>query len=256
MYHCHFEDVEHVQMGMTGIVFVRPLQDGTPHRRVHQVRVQRRRRLDRLRPALRDPAQRDLDELPRRRPGHPGDRSPTDYDPQWFTLNGRVLPADHRCPTTIRAAGDAADRDAEPELRRRARPQPAELGADPGQPGRAGAAAAGEPRLPAARDAAAGDPDARGRPGRLAAAQRQHATRRTGPTPSTSVRARRGTCCSTRRRTRRARPSGSDGARQLQRLLLQEPGLAQAVQPRRARARRNDDRGPGVPDRRCPRRPS
>ncbi len=27
MYHCHFEDVEHVQMGMTGIVFVRPLQD-------------------------------------------------------------------------------------------------------------------------------------------------------------------------------------------------------------------------------------
>ena len=24
MYHCHFEDVEHVQMGMTGIVYVRP----------------------------------------------------------------------------------------------------------------------------------------------------------------------------------------------------------------------------------------
>jgi FtsP/CotA-like multicopper oxidase with cupredoxin domain len=29
MYHCHFEDVEHVQMGMTGIVFVRPTQDGS-----------------------------------------------------------------------------------------------------------------------------------------------------------------------------------------------------------------------------------
>src|SRR5207248_314937 len=28
MWHCHFEDVEHVQMGMTGIVFVRPVQDG------------------------------------------------------------------------------------------------------------------------------------------------------------------------------------------------------------------------------------
>ncbi|HYD39670.1 MAG TPA: multicopper oxidase domain-containing protein [Anaeromyxobacter sp.] len=28
MYHCHVEDTEHVQMGMTGIVFVRPLQDG------------------------------------------------------------------------------------------------------------------------------------------------------------------------------------------------------------------------------------
>lgn len=28
MYHCHVEDVEHVHMGMTGLVFVRPLQDG------------------------------------------------------------------------------------------------------------------------------------------------------------------------------------------------------------------------------------
>jgi FtsP/CotA-like multicopper oxidase with cupredoxin domain len=29
MYHCHFEDTEHVQMGMDGIVFIRPSQDGT-----------------------------------------------------------------------------------------------------------------------------------------------------------------------------------------------------------------------------------
>ena len=28
MYHCHVEDVEHVHMGMTGLVFVRPPQDG------------------------------------------------------------------------------------------------------------------------------------------------------------------------------------------------------------------------------------
>ncbi len=28
MYHCHFEDVEHVQMGMNGIVYVRPSQNG------------------------------------------------------------------------------------------------------------------------------------------------------------------------------------------------------------------------------------
>ena len=28
MYHCHVEDVEHVHMGMNGLVFVRPLQDG------------------------------------------------------------------------------------------------------------------------------------------------------------------------------------------------------------------------------------
>jgi FtsP/CotA-like multicopper oxidase with cupredoxin domain len=29
MYHCHVEDIEHVTMGMTGLVFVRPLQNGT-----------------------------------------------------------------------------------------------------------------------------------------------------------------------------------------------------------------------------------
>lgn len=29
MYHCHVEDVEHVAMGMTGLVFVRPAQNGT-----------------------------------------------------------------------------------------------------------------------------------------------------------------------------------------------------------------------------------
>jgi len=29
MYHCHVEDVEHVHMGMTGLVFVRPAQDGS-----------------------------------------------------------------------------------------------------------------------------------------------------------------------------------------------------------------------------------
>jgi len=30
LYHCHFEDTEHVQMGMVGIVFVRPAQNKTP----------------------------------------------------------------------------------------------------------------------------------------------------------------------------------------------------------------------------------
>ena len=29
MYHCHVEDTEHVHMGMTGLVFIRPAQDGT-----------------------------------------------------------------------------------------------------------------------------------------------------------------------------------------------------------------------------------
>jgi FtsP/CotA-like multicopper oxidase with cupredoxin domain len=32
MYHCHFEDVEHVQMGMNGMVFVRPKQNRNPLR--------------------------------------------------------------------------------------------------------------------------------------------------------------------------------------------------------------------------------
>ncbi len=31
MFHCHVEDVEHVHMGMTGLVFVRPLQNGQNH---------------------------------------------------------------------------------------------------------------------------------------------------------------------------------------------------------------------------------
>ena len=33
MYHCHFEDVEHVQMGMTGLLFVRPQQNSLDQRR-------------------------------------------------------------------------------------------------------------------------------------------------------------------------------------------------------------------------------
>ncbi|MDT4932508.1 MAG: hypothetical protein QOK11_400 [Pseudonocardiales bacterium] len=95
MYHCHFEDVEHVQMGMTGIVFVRPLQDGTSQ----TVGTKTFTRFayndgdgstgyDRHFAIL-------LNELWRN--FHDGDRDiqesiATDYDPQWFTLNGRVYP--------------------------------------------------------------------------------------------------------------------------------------------------------------------
>jgi FtsP/CotA-like multicopper oxidase with cupredoxin domain len=91
MYHCHFEDVEHVQMGMTGIVFVRPTQDGTPiagftrfayndgdgstgyHRHFAIL-------LNELWTNFHD-GDRDIQES-----------IATDYDPQWFTLNGRVYP--------------------------------------------------------------------------------------------------------------------------------------------------------------------
>src|SRR5262245_33950788 len=91
MYHCHFEDVEHVQMGMQGIVFVRPLQDGTGFGGF-------------TRCAYNDGAGSTgddrhsailLDEI--WSVFHDGDRDiqesiPTDYDPQWFTLNGRSYP--------------------------------------------------------------------------------------------------------------------------------------------------------------------
>jgi FtsP/CotA-like multicopper oxidase with cupredoxin domain len=30
MYHCHFEATEHIEMGMQGQLFIRPMQDGTP----------------------------------------------------------------------------------------------------------------------------------------------------------------------------------------------------------------------------------
>jgi FtsP/CotA-like multicopper oxidase with cupredoxin domain len=91
MYHCHFEDVEHVQMGMTGIVFVRPQQDGTSiggfskfayndgdgstgyHR--HYAIL-----LNEIEERQHD-ADRDIQEF-----------IPTDYDPQYFTLNGRCYP--------------------------------------------------------------------------------------------------------------------------------------------------------------------
>jgi FtsP/CotA-like multicopper oxidase with cupredoxin domain len=91
MYHCHFEDVEHVQMGMTGIVFVRPRQDGSSIAGFTRFAYNDgdgstgyQRHFAIL-----------LDELWRN--FHDGDRDiqesiATDYDPQWFTLNGRVYP--------------------------------------------------------------------------------------------------------------------------------------------------------------------
>jgi len=120
MYHCHFEDVEHVQLGMTGIVFVRPLQDGTSiggftrfayndgdgstgyHRHFAIL-------LNELWTNFHD-GDRDIQES-----------IATDYDPQWFTINGRVypqtvlpndsasLPAELRIPTPNPNYDDAVD---------------------------------------------------------------------------------------------------------------------------------------------------
>jgi hypothetical protein len=95
MYHCHFEDVEHVQMGMTSIVFVRPLQDGS-------AKTVGSRTFTRF--AYNDGDGSTgydrhfailLNEVWAK--FHDGDRDiqesiATDYDPQWFTLNGRAYP--------------------------------------------------------------------------------------------------------------------------------------------------------------------
>jgi FtsP/CotA-like multicopper oxidase with cupredoxin domain len=82
MYHCHFEDVEHVQMGMTSIVFVRPA--GHPNWAYNDSSTAFDRHfailLNELWKAFHD-NDRDIQES-----------IPTDYDPQWFTLNGRSYP--------------------------------------------------------------------------------------------------------------------------------------------------------------------
>jgi FtsP/CotA-like multicopper oxidase with cupredoxin domain len=95
MYHCHFEDVEHVQMGMTSIIFVRPSQDGSvaPDPLGRSTRYvyndgDGSTAYDRHFAIL-------LGEIEERQ--HDADEQiqefiPTDYRPQYFTLNGRVYP--------------------------------------------------------------------------------------------------------------------------------------------------------------------
>ena len=82
MYHCHFEDVEHVQMGMTSIVFARP--QGHPNWAYADASTA----FDRHSAILLNEVWNTF---------HDGDRDiqesiPTNYDPQWFTLNGRCFP--------------------------------------------------------------------------------------------------------------------------------------------------------------------
>ena len=82
MYHCHFEDVEHVQMGMTSVVFVRP------HDQPNWAYNDPSTAFDRHFAILLNEIWSNF---------HDGDRDiqetiPTDYDPQWFTLNGRCYP--------------------------------------------------------------------------------------------------------------------------------------------------------------------
>jgi FtsP/CotA-like multicopper oxidase with cupredoxin domain len=95
MYHCHFEDVEHVQMGMQGIVFVTPLQDGTPRTVGAKTFAKFAYNdgdgstgydrhfailLNEVWDVFHDD-DRDIQET-----------IMTDYDPEWFSLNGRCYP--------------------------------------------------------------------------------------------------------------------------------------------------------------------
>ncbi len=84
MYHCPFEDVEHVQMGMTGIVFVRSLQgakraynDGNGSTN-----------FDREFPILLN----EIWTLIHDHDHNIQETIHTDYNPDYFTLNGRVYP--------------------------------------------------------------------------------------------------------------------------------------------------------------------
>jgi FtsP/CotA-like multicopper oxidase with cupredoxin domain len=99
MYHCHFEDVEHVHMGMTSVVFVTPLQDGTPKTVTTPSGLKTFTKfayndgdgstgydrhfafLENEIWALFHDHDRDIQET-----------IMTNYDPEWFTLNGRCYP--------------------------------------------------------------------------------------------------------------------------------------------------------------------
>ncbi len=95
MWHCHFEDVEHVQMGMTSIVFVRPLQDGKLRKFDGKTFTKFAYNdgdgstgYDRHFAILLNETWAEQ---------HDGDRDiqetiPTDFNPEWFTLNGRAYP--------------------------------------------------------------------------------------------------------------------------------------------------------------------
>lgn len=102
MYHCHFEDVEHVQMGMTGVVFVRPKQNRAPvgadpaGSRYAYNDGDGATRYDREFALL-------LNELwaeAHWRDAHIQVSDWTDYQPSFWTLNGRCY------PDTVEPGGD------------------------------------------------------------------------------------------------------------------------------------------------------
>jgi FtsP/CotA-like multicopper oxidase with cupredoxin domain len=92
MYHCHFEDVEHVQMGMTGMVFVRPTRnaDGNKYAYDHAATKYDREFGLMLTELWAEAHFRDA---------HIQTTDWTDYKPTFWLMNGRAYP-DTLEPTT------------------------------------------------------------------------------------------------------------------------------------------------------------
>jgi FtsP/CotA-like multicopper oxidase with cupredoxin domain len=100
MYHCHFEDVEHVSMGMTGIVFVRPIMGA------NYAYNDASTRFDHEYPMFLS----ELWTLERWEAAHIQEHDWSDYDPDYWLINGRSY------PDTLAPDGDPLVTPARPEL--------------------------------------------------------------------------------------------------------------------------------------------
>ncbi len=164
MYHCHVEDVEHVHMGMNGLVFVRPTMGP---KFVYNDAI------DRLRPRVRDVPLRGVGGVALGRRAHPVagvERLPGRLQPaQRASLPGHAAAerADQRGGIHARARGrDERRRRPCRSARTPGAAVPAPLVARDLQCRREGCSQVRQPRVPGAGDEAGGDPDARGRPRR------------------------------------------------------------------------------------------
>ena len=103
MYHCHFEDVEHVQMGMTGLVYVRPKQNtgqfGQPAGLYAYNDGDGSTRYDVEYPIFLS----EIWSAAHYRDAHIQVNDWTDYDPSFWLMNGRAY------PDTTQPAGGGQD---------------------------------------------------------------------------------------------------------------------------------------------------
>ena len=100
MYHCHFEDVEHVSMGMTGVIFVRP--QGQPKWAYNDISTAFDREFVMF-----------ISELwteERFKGAHVQEHNWSEYNPDAWLLNGRCY------PDTLEPNGDAMVTPPRPEL--------------------------------------------------------------------------------------------------------------------------------------------